>query len=128
MAPIATSETGVFQLDIKPVKRTVYKAGAEELSPEPTVTVLVKHRITLKARRARGKVYLSGKIGPRHPGRIVVIQKQRGSGWVTFALVRTSRRSIFKLVTRASADKTRFRARIAADNEHLANVSRTVRA
>ena len=128
MAPISTDATGNFHVDIKPAKRTIYKAGYGGLSPEPTVTVLVKHKIGLKGRRARGKVYLSGTVGPRHARRLVVIQKKQGSRWVTFARVKTSKRSAFKVVKKAPTKKTRFRARIAADKEHLANVSRTVRA
>jgi hypothetical protein len=128
MAPVSTDGTGNFHVDVKPAKRTVYKAGYGGLSPEPTVVVLVKHKITLKGRRARGKVYLSGTIGPRHARRTVLVQKRSGSRWVTFARVRTSRRSTFKVVRKAPAKKARFRARIAADKEHLANVSRTVRA
>jgi len=128
MAPVSTDATGNFHVDIKPEKRTVYKAGYGGLTPEPTVTVLVKHKIGLKGRRAGGKVYLTGAVGPRHPRRVIVIQKKSGARWVTFARVRTSKRSTFKVVKKAPAKKTRFRARIGADKEHLANLSRTVRA
>jgi hypothetical protein len=128
MAPVSTDATGNFHVDIKPEKRTVYKAGYGGLTPEPTVTVLVKHKIGLKGRRAGGKVYLTGAVGPRHPRRVIVIQKKSGTRWVTFARVRTSKRSTFKVVKKAPATKTRFRARIGSDKEHLANLSRTVRA
>ena len=76
MAPVSTDATGNFHVDIKPEKRTVYKAGYGGLTPEPTVTVLVKHKIGLKGRRAGGKVYLTGAVGPRHPRRVIVIQKK----------------------------------------------------
>jgi hypothetical protein len=59
---------------------------------------------------------------------VIVIQKKSGARWVTFARVRTSKRSTFKVVKKAPATKTRFRARIGSDKEHLANLSRTVRA
>ncbi len=88
----------------------------------------VKHLITLAGFRKGGKMYLRGKIGPRHPRRVVVIQRRKGSRWVTFAKVRTSRKSIFRLVRKAAKTRSKFRARIAADREHLANVSRVVRA
>jgi hypothetical protein len=58
----------------------------------------------------------------------VLIQKKSGSRWVTIARVRTTRRSTFKLVRKAPAKRALFRARIGSDREHLANVSRTVRA
>jgi hypothetical protein len=46
---------------------------------------------------------------------------------VTIGRVRTTRRSTFKLVRKAPAKRALFRARIAADREHLANISRTRR-
>jgi predicted GH43/DUF377 family glycosyl hydrolase len=128
MAPVSTDGTGIFHVDVKPIKRTVYKASYGGVSPEPTVTVLVKHKITLKGRRAGGKVYLSGTVGPRHSRRVILIQKRTGSRWVTFARVRTSKRSTFKVAKKAPAKKARFRAKIGADKEHLANLSRSVRA
>jgi hypothetical protein len=91
------------------------------------VTVAVKHLITLKAVRRSGKLYLRGTVGPRHARRVVVIQKRRGTRWVTIARVRTTRRSTFQLVRKAAKTRSRFRARIGADREHLANVSRVVR-
>jgi hypothetical protein len=128
LAPATTDGAGNFRVGVKPAKKTTYKAGFGGLSPEPTAAVLVKHKITLKGRRASGKIYLSGTIGPRHPRRVVLIQKKSGSRWVTIAKVRTSTQSTFKLVRKAPPKKALFRARIGADKEHLANVSRTVRA
>jgi hypothetical protein len=128
LPPATTDATGNFRAVVKPTKRTTYKAAFGGVSPDPTVTVLVKHRITLKGRRRSGKVYVNGTIGPRHVRRLVLIQKKTGRRWVTIARVRTTRRSTFKLVRKAPARRTLFRARIAADREHLANVSRSVRA
>ena len=127
-APVLTDANGNFRIDVKPTKKTTYKAGYGGVSPEPTVTLLVKHKLTLKGRRARGKVYLTGTVGPRHVRRVVLIQKKKSSRWVTIARVKTSRRSTFKLVRKAQAKKAQFRAKIGADKEHLANTSRTVRA
>jgi hypothetical protein len=128
LAPVTTDATGNFHVDVKPTKKTTYKAGYGGVSPEPTVTLLVKHKLTLKARRRSGKVYLTGTLGPRHPRRVVVIQKKKGSRWVTLARVKTSKRSVFKLVRKAPAKKTLFRAKVGADKEHLANTSRAARA
>jgi hypothetical protein len=128
LAPATTDAAGNYRAAAKPVKKTTYKAGFGGLSPEPTATVLVKHKITLKGRRRSGKVYLNGTIGPRHVRRLVLIQRKVGSRWVTIGRVRTTRRSTFKLVRKAPAKRALFRARIAADKEHLANVSRSVRA
>ena len=93
---------------------------------EPTVVVAVKHLITLKALRRSGKLYLRGTVGPRHARRAVVIQKRRGTRWVTIAQVRTSRPRASSWSERRPA-RLPYRARIAADREHLANLSRVAR-
>jgi len=90
--------------------------------------VLVRHKVTLKGKRRSGKVYLNGTIGPKHVRRVVVIQRKKGSRWVTIARVKTTRRSTFKLVRKAPAKRALFRAKIGADKEHLANTSKSVRA
>ena len=123
-----TDAAGNYSALIKPTKRTTYKAGFGGLSPEPTAVVLVKHKLTLKGKRRSGKVYLNGTVGPKHVRRVVVIQRKKGSRWVTIARVKTTRRSTFKLVRKAPAKKVLFRAKIGADKEHLANLSRSVRA
>ena len=125
--PTATTDTaGNFSALVKPTKRTTYRAGFGGLFP--TTVVLVKHRITLKGKRASGKVYLNGTVGPKHVRRVVLIQQKKGSRWVTIARVKTTRRSTFKLVRKAPAKRALFRAKIGADREHLANLSRSVRA
>jgi hypothetical protein len=91
------------------------------------MAVTVKHLITLRAVRRSGKVYLRGIVGPRHPRRVVVIQRRSGTRWVTIARVRTTRRSTFQLVRKATKTRSKFRARIGADRDHLANLSRVVR-
>jgi len=127
--PSATTDAaGNYKALVKPTKRTTYKAGFGGISPEPTATVLVKHRITFKATRKNGKLYLRGTVGPRHARRIVLIQMQKGRRWVKIAKVRTSKRSTFQLVRKASRTRSRFRARIGADRDHLANISRAARA
>jgi predicted GH43/DUF377 family glycosyl hydrolase len=127
--PAATTDAaGNYKALIKPTKKTTYKAGFTGVSPEPTAIVAVKHSITLKGRRKSGKVYLQGKVGPRHARRVVRIQMRKGKRWVTIAKVRTSRLSTFKLVRKATLKRAKFRARIGADKEHLANTSRVVRA
>ena len=124
---VTTDAAGSFRLVVKPAKRTTYKATLAGAASAPTAVVAVKHLITLKALRRSGKLYLRGTVGPRHPRRVIVIQKRRGTRWVTIARVRTSRRSTFQLVRKASSTRSPYRARIAADREHLANVSRVVR-
>jgi hypothetical protein len=129
--PLPTAMTdgaGNYSALVKPTKRTTYKAAFAGFSPDPTAVVLVKHKLTFKGRRRSGKVYLNGTVGPRHVRRVVVVQRKKGSRWVTIARVRTTRRSTFKLVRKAPAKRALFRAKIGADKEHLANTSKTVRA
>ncbi len=128
LPPATTDAAGNYTSVVRPTGRTTYKASVAGATVEPTTQVLVKHSITLRAVRKRGKVYLRGTVGPRHVRRVVVIQKRKGSRWVNVAKVRTSRRSTFQLVRKATAKRSRFRAKVGADREHLANFSRTVRA
>jgi hypothetical protein len=126
LPPATTDASGNYSALVRPTKRTTYQAGFGGLFP--TAVVLVKHKITLKGRRASGKVYLNGTVGPKHPRRVVIVQRKKGTRWVTIARVRTTRRSTFKLVRKAPAKRALFRAKIGADKEHLANLSRSVRA
>jgi predicted GH43/DUF377 family glycosyl hydrolase len=126
LPPATTDASGNYRALVTPTKRTTYQAGFGGLFP--TAVVLVKHKITLKGRRASGKVYLNGTVGPKHARRVVIIQRKKGTRWVTIARVRTTRRSTFKLVRKAPAKRALFRAKIGADKEHLANLSRSVRA
>jgi hypothetical protein len=128
LSPATTDAAGNYRLVLKPTKKTTYKAGFTGVAPEPTVVVAVKHSITLRGSRRSGKTYLRGTVGPRHARRVVLIQRLKGSRWVTIAKVRTTRKSTFQLVRKASRTRAKFRARIGADREHLANTSRTVRA
>jgi predicted GH43/DUF377 family glycosyl hydrolase len=121
-----TDAAGNFSAAVRPTKRTTYQAGFGGLFP--TAVVLVRHKVTLKGKRRSGKVYLNGTIGPKHVRRVVVIQRKKGSRWVTIARVKTTRRSTFKLVRKAPAKRALFRAKIGADKEHLANTSKSVRA
>jgi predicted GH43/DUF377 family glycosyl hydrolase len=128
LLPATTDVSGQYKRVVKPAKRTTYKAGFSGVLPEPTVVVTVKHLITIRGFRKGGKVYLRGTVGPRHPRRVVLIQRRKGSRWITIARVRTSRRSTFQLVRKPTRTRIRFRARVGADREHLANISRVVRA
>jgi hypothetical protein len=128
LAPATTSTMGSFTRAVKPTKRTTYKASFPG-APDVTVTVLVKHLVTLSVVRKGAKTYFRGRIGPRHPKRLVVIQIRKASRWVTFARVKTTGRSTFVLVkTLKPGIHYTFRARTGADRQHLAGVSRPVRA
>ena len=130
-APIpwaTTDAAGRFRVTVKPAKRTTFKATFARVAADPTEVVRVRHLITLSATRGNGRMHFQGAVGPRHPGRVVSIQRKRAGRWVTVATVRTSRRSGFQGAVPAGPGSAHFRARIGADREHLANVSRVVRA
>jgi len=127
LAPATTGTTGSFGRAVKPTMRTTYKvsfAGA----PDALVTVFVKHLVTLSVVKKGGKAYFRGKIGPRHPNRLVLVQVRKGSRWVTFGKVKTTKRSTFLLAKTLKAGvHYKFRATTGADRQHLAGVSRVVR-
>jgi len=114
---------GSYSTTVKPTKTTTYKATSPGV-PEQTVTVGVAHLLRLSVVRRGSKGTLRGRLGPSHPGRLVVIQVSTGSGWRTLAKVKTSKRSTFRIVRKLKPHgKYRFRARTAADKDHLAGLS-----
>jgi hypothetical protein len=74
-----------------------------------------RHRVVLKVRRRGGRVIVTGRVLPRHPGHVVRIERKRGKRWVRVAKVRAGKRSAFKtalrlrgrVVLRATAVKDR---------------------
>ena len=126
-SPVATATTdgaGAYTSVVHPKKLTTYKAGYAGAA-EPTVSVAVKHLVRLRVRRRGTRGTFTGSVGPRHPGRVVVIQKRSGGRWVKFAKLKTSSKSTFSTVKRLKRRaKYQFRARTAADAEHLAGVSK----
>jgi hypothetical protein len=95
---------------------------------EPTAQVAVKHLVRLRVRRAGTKGTFSGSVGPAHPGRAVVIEQLKSGAWAPLTTVKTTSTSTFKLARKLKACKRyRFRATTAADAEHLAGESTTVR-
>ena len=66
--PSATTDAaGSFRLVVKPTKRTTCKASLAGAGSEPTMSVTVKHLITLRALRRSGKVYLRSTRRPAPP-------------------------------------------------------------
>jgi predicted GH43/DUF377 family glycosyl hydrolase len=121
----ATDAAGAYTSTVAPSKTTTYKATYAGVAAEPTVTVGVKHRVTLRVVRRGTRGTFTGSVGPRHPRRVVVIQKRASGRWVKFATLRTNSRSRFSTVKRLKRlAKYQFRARTAADSEHLAGVSK----
>jgi predicted GH43/DUF377 family glycosyl hydrolase len=127
LAPATTDAAGAYSATVVPTKKTTYKASYTGATSEPTVTLAVAHRVTLSVVRKGSKGYFRGRIGPTHPGRVVIIQIKKSSGWKTFAKLKTSKRSTFSAVRKLRPRaKYRFRAYTAADAQHLAGMSPVV--
>jgi predicted GH43/DUF377 family glycosyl hydrolase len=122
----ATNSTGDYVAMVKPSRTTTYKASYTGVTVEPTVKVGVAFRVTLSVKRKGAKVLIRGKVAPSQRRKLVVIQIRVGSHWKTFAKVRTTRRSTFSTLRKLKRGKHKFRAKKAADAQHLAGMSRVV--
>jgi predicted GH43/DUF377 family glycosyl hydrolase len=126
LPPATTDGAGAFTASVAPSKSTTYKASFAGAASEPTVSVSVAYRVTLKVTRKHGKWLFRGKVGPKRRGRVVIQMKTR-SGWKRLARVKLSKKSTFTLLRRlAGHKKYRFRASVSADAKHLAGKSRIV--
>jgi len=86
--------------------------------------VRVRHLVTLKVAGTGLRKTFTGRIGPKHVRRLVVIQRKSGTRWVTFLKVRTGTRSTFRISkTLTRGRRYQFRARTAADTQHLLGIS-----
>ena len=123
--PAATTDAaGAYSASVVPTKKTTYKATYAGATSEPTVSVSVAHLVALSVVRKGAKGYFRGRIGPSHPGRVVMIQIKKSSGWKTFAKLKTSKKSTFSAVRKLNPRaKYQFRASTAADTQHLAGLS-----
>lgn len=119
-----TSATGDYSSIVTPQQTTTYKATVPTGSSEPTATVQVAQKVTLKASRRGTKGSFSGTIGPSHPAKEVVIQLKKGTGFVSFKKVKTTSTSTFATTAKLkTCAKYQFRAVSAADADHLAGTS-----
>ena len=125
LASATTDGAGAYMSVVRPAKLTTYKASYAGAAGEPTTSVAVKHRVTLRVRRRGTRGTFTGSVGPRHPGRVIVIQKRSSGRWVKFATLKTNSKSSYSTVKRLKRRaKYQFRARTAADADHLAGVSK----
>jgi predicted GH43/DUF377 family glycosyl hydrolase len=125
LASATTDGAGAYTSVVRPKKQTTYKASFAGVAAEPTVAVAVKHLVKLRVVRRGTRGTFTGSVGPRHPGRVVVIQKRASGRWVKFATLKTNSKSLFSTVKRLKRRaKYQFRARTAADADHLAGVSK----
>jgi len=125
LAGATTDGAGAYTSVVSLKKQTTYKASYAGAASEPTVAVAVKHLVKLRVQRRGTRGSFSGSVGPRHPGRVVVIEKRASGRWVKFATLKTNSKSVYGTVKRLKRRaKYQFRARTAADADHLAGVSK----
>ncbi len=71
---VATAPDGSFAYDFQTVETSLLQAVAEGVNAQ-TQTVTVRSTVAIKLRRVRGgKTVVSGKVGPRIPGRVLLLR------------------------------------------------------
>lgn len=126
----ATSTSGIsLSKKIKVCGRYTFKAvvpaDAGHVAGESLPVQVERHRLSLKVVVRGRKATFTGTVAPKHRGKIVVIQRAKGTRFVTFAKVRLSRTSAFKLAKTLKKGRYSFRASMGADGCHFGGVSRT---
>jgi hypothetical protein len=86
--------------------------------------LLPRLKVTLTVRRSGSQLVFTGTLKPLFARHRILLQRRSGSRWVTFARVRTSSRSTFRLVKRLRG-RARFRATAPSDPTHRSGHSRT---
>ena len=71
---VATQVDGTYAYDFQAVETSLVNAVAEGINAQ-TKTVAVQSTVSMKLRRLRsGKTVVSGKVGPRIPGRVLLLR------------------------------------------------------
>jgi predicted GH43/DUF377 family glycosyl hydrolase len=105
--------------------KAVAPADATHVAGESLPVRVELHRVSLKVKLRGRKATLTGSVAPKHRGKVVVIQRAKGTRFVTFAKVKLSKRSTFKLVKKLKKGRYTFRASFGADSCHYAGLSKT---
>jgi predicted GH43/DUF377 family glycosyl hydrolase len=105
--------------------KAVAPADGGHVAGESAPVQVEPHRLTLKLSLHGRKVTFTGAVSPKHKGKTVVIQLAKGTRFVTFAKVKLSKRSTFKLVKKLKKGRYSFRASMGADRCHFGGLSRT---
>jgi hypothetical protein len=99
-------------------------ADATHVAGESLPVQVEAHRVTLKVALHGRKATFTGAVAPTHRGKTVVLQLAKGARFVTFAKVKLSKRSTFKLVKKLKKGRYTFRASFGADRCHFAGASK----
>jgi len=128
-----TTATATSAISVtKPIKacgkytfKAVVPADATHVAGESLPVQVEPHRLTLKIAMHGRTATFSGSVAPKHKGKTVVIQRAQGTRYVTFAKVKLSKRSTFKLSKTLKKGRYTFRASMATDSCHFAGLSKT---
>jgi predicted GH43/DUF377 family glycosyl hydrolase len=103
--------------------RAVTPADADHLNGTSAVAYVERMKVSLSVGLKGRTATFAGKVSPPHPGKTVVLKILRGTGLVTFAKARLSRRSSYRLVKKLTRGTHRFRALTLADRDHFGGSS-----
>jgi hypothetical protein len=125
----ATSTSGIsLSKKIKTCGKYTFKAvvpaDAGHVAGESLPVQVERHRVSLKITVRGRKATFTGSVAPKHRGKTVVIQRAKGARFVTFAKVKLSKRSTFKLKKKLAKGRYTFRASMGTDSCHYGGVSR----
>jgi predicted GH43/DUF377 family glycosyl hydrolase len=125
----ATSTSGIsLSKKIKTCGKYTFKAvvpaDAGHVAGESLPVQVARHRGSLKITVRGRKATFTGSVAPKHRGKTVVIQRAKGARFVTFAKVKLSKRSTFKLKKKLAKGRYTFRASMGTDSCHYGGVSR----
>lgn len=121
-ADVTFDKTGLVTADVKPLRTTRYRLEAEG-GASPAVLVQVAPRIQLTGPTVLAPTTLRGNVRPRLPGASVVVERRKGSSWVTIADATVDASGAFMLELDAVVPSGAYRARIAATPGFVAGVS-----
>ena len=119
---VTFDKTGVVTADVKPVRTTRYRLETEGGS-SPAVLVQVAPRIQLTRPTALEPTILRGIVRPRLTGASVVVERRKGSSWVTIGEASVDASGAFVLELDAVVPSGAYRARIAATSGFVAGTS-----
>jgi hypothetical protein len=125
LATVKTTSTSTFTLarKLKACKRYRFRAttaaDADHLAGESSTVRVAPHRLSLKLSRSGRRVSFTGGARPAHPGKTVVLRVKQGTRFASFAKVKLSRRSTFKLARKLKPGSYSFRAELPGDRCHF---------
>ena len=131
LAQVQAAADGAFSWVITPKASVTYRVTSPEtadlLATRAEAHVDVRPRLIFEVPQVTWKgarVALRGQAKPGHPGAVVTIQRKYGTEWRDWRQVTLNSRSRFSTRWRARHKGTyRFRLKMAADTEHLANTT-----